>query len=140
MPAVINQALSGHEPHQFTAENVTGGIIYPGMAVAVAPSGVGIVLAGNGALITQAIGLAVSEAGAGFATAVQSDGIMALSDWSRATGSIYLDPTTLYVLDTAGRWMPKAFATTAVGSIYQVIGRPVSDTLLQISIGAAILL
>jgi hypothetical protein len=126
----------GAPPDEVNQDTAT---IHAGRPVAVHSSGVGVVLATAADNLRAAAGLAVADAAPGAACIVQPGGVLALADWTLATGAPTLAARATYYLAAT----PGLLTTTppaVAGQVVQTIGLALSPTQLEIRIDPPILL
>lgn len=122
----------------YTSQNKDTVPLQAGQVVTVHASGTGVVRAAA-TPTTGGVGIVTAPAAVGEAPQIQTDGVVSLSDWSAATGTVSLSPRGAYYLDTVQGRLTLT-APTAVGQVVQVIGRAISSTELDLEIGEPILL
>lgn len=131
---------SGTAPN-FTGENKSGATLAAGQVVAIHASGVGVDLASQTAAGYPAVGLAAAAVTAAVSGSYQTDGPLALADWSGSldTAAATLTPKSLYFVSaTSGKLT--ATPPTATGRYSQAVGYAVTATTLEIEIGQPLLL
>lgn len=126
----------------YSAVNKDVVTIKKGHVISPHTSGSGVRLASGATNTKHAVGLMLEETIVGAAGKFQTEGIVSLSDWTDATGSVLLKPNAIYYVDivVSGKMSFTAPASTSAGKIVQVVGRSVSPTEFEIRISDPILL
>jgi len=131
-----NLPVSGS--NTYSAQNRDAVTIKEGQAVAVHSSGSGIVLANSSDDNKNAIGLATEDIAVLAFGLVQVDGVLLVSDWTEITGTVTLTPHGRYFLDTTSGKLTTS-PPTAVGTIYQPVGKALSGQRMHIRVDEAII-
>mgnify|MGYP003146574639 CR=1 FL=1 len=126
-------------PARFSTENKEGATIEAGQIVATHSSGTGVVLANATDTSVPAVGLMRAQTADTVSGDVQTDGVYELSDWTNVIGATTLSAKAKYYLDTTDGLLTATPPSTS-GNIVQLVGRAISPTKLDISIGPRILL
>jgi hypothetical protein len=122
----------------YRSENKSGVTIEAGQVGATHGTGTGVILADASDTSAKAVGLVREQTASSTNGYVQTAGLFSLSDWTNVIGAVSLAAKALYFLDTtAGQLV--ATAPSASGNIVIPVGRAVSLTELDISIGVSVL-
>lgn len=132
VPGNGGENLDGVDSYLFTAENKDLTQLYPGQPVGTHTSGTGIVRA-NASAVGQkaAIGIVAQGIQVSVSGLVQTEGIIEVADWTRATGSQYLTPGSDYYLSTTLGKITRT-APSGAGQILQLVGHALTQTKLDI--------
>lgn len=122
-----------------TVGNVEAVAMSPGVVVAVDPGGMGVRFANASDDTRNAWGVVIDTIFPSRAGPVVVDGVLTLSDWTAAIGSVSLTPDQIYWMDTTNGKL-SATGPSVAGQIVQIVGYALNSQTLKVSIEQRIML